>query len=98
MERTLSKICRNRTHINVILLFYNDTGYFDNVTGLAKSFNKSHVTMRKVISDLIEVGILSEIHIGKSKVIKLNENSPYTKALFEFIDSLQEIKKDEEKT
>ena len=95
MERTLGKIFRNCTHIKVVLRFYNDTGYFDNVTGLAKSFNKSHVTMRKVISDLIEVGILSELDIGKSKVIKLNENSLYTKALFEFIDSLQEIKKDE---
>ena len=94
MERTLSKIFRNSTHIRVILRFYNEPRYFDNVTGLAKSFNKSHVTMRKVISDLIEVGILSEIDIGKSKVIRLNETSPYTKALFEFIDSLQVIKKD----
>jgi hypothetical protein len=95
MERTLSKIFKNTTHINVILRFYNDTGYFDNVTGLANSFNKSHVTMRKVVLDLIEVGILSEIDIGKSKVIRLNENSLYTKALFDFIDSLQEIKKDD---
>jgi hypothetical protein len=91
----LSKIFGNRTHIKIILRFYNDTGYFDNVTGLAKSFNKCHVTMRKVISDLIEVGILSEIDIGKSKVIRLNETSPYTKVLFEFIYSLQEIKKDD---
>ena len=91
----MSKIFRNSTHIKIILRFYNDTGYFDNVTGLAKSFNKSHVTMRKVISDLIEVGILSEIDIGKSKVIRLNETSPYTKVLFEFIYSLQEIKKDD---
>ena len=91
----MSRIFRNCTHIKVILRFYTDTGYFDNVTGLAKSFNKSHVTMRKVISDLIEVGILSEIDIGKSRVIKLNENSPYTKALFQFIYSLQELKKDD---
>jgi NifB/MoaA-like Fe-S oxidoreductase len=95
MERTLSKIFRNSTHIKVILRFYNEPRYFDNVTGLAKSFNKSHVTMRKVISDLIEVGILSELDIGKSKVIRLSEDSLYTKALFEFIDSLHVIKKDD---
>jgi len=94
VDRTLSKIFGNRTHIKIILRFYNDTGYFDNITGLAKSFNMCHVTMRKVVTELIEVGILSEINIGKSKVIRLNENSPYTKALFEFIYSLQELKKD----
>ena len=89
----MSKIFRNSTHIKIILRFYNEPRYFDNVTGLAKSFNKSHVTMRKAVTELIEVGILSELDIGKSKVIRLNENSPYTKALFEFIYSLQELKK-----
>lgn len=88
----MGKIFGTSTHIKIILRFYNDKGYFNNVTGLANSFNKSHVTMRKVVMDLIEVGILSEIDIGKSKVIRLNENNLYTKALFEFIDSVQSIK------
>ncbi|MBA5942211.1 MAG: hypothetical protein H0M93_02625 [Methanophagales archaeon] len=89
----LEKIFGNNTHIRVILLFYNNNGrYFNNITGLAKRLDKSHVTMRKVVSDLLDVGILTEIEIGKSRVIMINENSPYTEALFNFIHSMQDIK------
>ena len=89
---TLEKIFGNNTHTRVILLFYNNGGYFNNITGLAKMLDKSHVTVRKVVSDLIEAGILSELAIGKSRVIKINENSPYTEALFNFIHSTRDIK------
>lgn len=89
---TLEKIFGNNTHTRVILLFYNNGGYFNNITGLAKMLDKSHVTMRKVVSDLIEAGVLSELAIGKSRVIKINENSPYTEALFNFIHSMRDIK------
>jgi hypothetical protein len=88
---TLEKIFGNNTHTRVILLFYNNGGYFNNITGLAKMLDKSHVTMRKVVSDLIEAGVLSELAIGKSRVIKINENSPYTEALFNFIHSMRDI-------
>jgi len=90
---TLEKIFGKSTHVQVILLFYNNGGYFNNITGLAKMLDKSHVTVRKVVSDLIEAGILSEMTIGKSRVIKINENSPYTRALFDFIHSMRDIKK-----
>lgn len=81
----------NSTHIKVILLFYNNGGYFNNITGLAMILDKSHVTVRKVISDLIDAEILSELSIGKSRVIKINERSPYTEALYAFIDSMRGI-------
>ena len=87
----LGKIFGNNTHVQIILLFYNNGGYFDNITGLASSLDKSHVTVRKVVSDLIEAGILSELNIGKSRVIKINEDSPYTDALFKFINSMRNI-------
>jgi hypothetical protein len=89
---TLEKIFGNNTHIKLILLFYNNGGYFNNITGLAKILDKSHVTVRKVVSDLIEAGILSELDIGKSRVIKINENCAYTKALFTFIQSMRSLK------
>ncbi|MHC1610403.1 MAG: hypothetical protein ACXQTW_02180 [Candidatus Methanospirareceae archaeon] len=87
----VEKIFGNSTHIKVILLFYNNGGYFNNITGLAKVLNKSHVTVRKVVSDLIDAGILTELNIGKSRVIKANEHSPYKDALYSFIDSLRSI-------
>ena len=89
---TLEKMFGNNTHIKVILLFYNNGGYFNNITGLAKMLDKSHVTVRKVVSDLIEAGVLSELDIGKSRVIKINENCPYTEALFNFINSMSSLK------
>lgn len=87
--RMLYKIFGNNTHVKVILLFYNNSGiYFNNITGLAKILDKSHVTVRKVVSDLLEVGILKEVRIGRSRVITINENNPYTEALFNFIHSM----------
>lgn len=87
----MDKVFGNSMHIKVILLFYKNDGYFDNITGLAKMLDVSQVTVRKVISDLLEVGILSDSAIGMSRVIKINEGSPYTKALFNLIDSMRSI-------
>jgi len=89
--QTVEKMFGNSTHTKVILLFYNNGGYFNNITGLAKKLDKSHVTVRKVISDLIDAGILSELSIGKSRVIKINEHGPYKDALYAFIDSMRSI-------
>ena len=89
--KNIGEIFGNSTHTKIIQLYYNNGGYFNNITGLAKVLDKSHVTVRKVVSDLIEAGILSELNIGKSRVIKINENSPYTEALFKFIHSLCSI-------
>ena len=83
---------KNNKHLKVILLFYNNNGYFNNISGLANTLDMSHVTVRKVISDLVDAGILRKIDIGRSMVIKVNERSPYAKALFDFIDSVQTTK------
>lgn len=89
--QTVEKMFGNSTHIKVILLFYNNGGYFNNITGLAKMLDKSHVTVRKVISDLMDAEILTELNIGKSRVIKINDQSPYREALYTFIDSMRSI-------
>ena len=82
---------KNSTYLKVILLFYNNNSYFNNITGLANTLDVSHITARKVISDLIDAEILKKIDIGHSKVIKANEGSPYAKALFDFLDSVRGI-------
>ena len=83
---------KNSTYLKVILQFYNNNGYFNNISGLANTLDVSHVTVRKVISDLVDAGVLREIDIGRSMVIKVNEGSPYAKALFDFLDSMWSIK------
>ena len=89
--KVIKRIFGSPTHVNTILLFYNGGVHFDNITGLTKALGKSHVTVRKVVSDLLKVGILKEVPIGRSRVIKINEDSPYTKALFEFLDKIKAI-------
>ncbi len=88
----LEKIFGNSTHLEVVLLFYNNPGYFTNITKLATSLDKSHVTVRKAVSDLVSAGILTELDIGKSRVIRINEKSPYTETLFNFINTVQSVK------
>ncbi|RLG34306.1 hypothetical protein DRN98_02705 [Methanosarcinales archaeon] len=50
--------------------------------------------MRKVVADLLKANILKETDIGTSRVIRLNEDNPYTKALIEFLDTINNIEND----
>ena len=88
----LEKIFGNSTHLEIILLFYNNPGYLTNITKLANTLDKSHVTARKAISDLVAAGILTKLDIGKSRVIRLNVHSPYTETLFDFINTVRSVK------
>lgn len=81
----------NKTHIKVILLFYTNSDYYNNITGLAKTLDKSYTTVKKVIADFIEAGLLSETRVGTSRMIKVKDTGPYTKALFGFVDSIHSI-------
>lgn len=90
----LEKIFGNSTHLKIILLFYNNPRYFTNITKLARTLDKSHVIVRKAISDLVSAGILTEMDIGKSHVISLNKDNHCTKALFDFINTVSSIKEE----
>lgn len=87
----VEKVFGNSIHVKMMLLFYNNDGYLNNITGLAKMLDVSQVTVRKVVSDLLDAGIVSELTIGMSRVVKINEHSPYTEALFNFIDTIRSI-------
>ncbi|MCW3135878.1 MAG: hypothetical protein N2V77_02940 [Canidatus Methanoxibalbensis ujae] len=94
---TLKKIFGNTTHLKLLLLFYNNDGYFDNITGLTKQLGKSHVTVRKVVSDLVSAGILKELDIGKSRVVMINTENPCTKAVFQFLNEIKKIEEEKRK-
>ena len=53
---------------------------------------EEYPTDRVLISDLVTAGVLTELDIGKSHVIKINEKSLYTETLFHFINSVQSVK------
>ena len=94
---TLRQIFGNSTHLKLLLLFYNDNTYFDNITGLTKKLGKSHVTVRKVVNDLVRAGVLKELDIGKSRVVMLNTDSPCTKAVFQFLSEIEKIEEEKQK-
>ncbi|MHC1582503.1 MAG: hypothetical protein ACXQT5_05895 [Candidatus Syntropharchaeia archaeon] len=89
----LELIFGKSVHLQIILLYYEDRNFFDNITGLTERVGKSHVTVRKVVSDLIKAHILKETDIGKSRVIRLDEDGPYTKTVLQFIDDIKNIEK-----
>jgi len=88
----LEKIFGNSIHLELILLFYDNPGCFTNITKLANTLGKSHFTIRNAVSDLVAADILIEMKIGRSRVIRINENSPYTTTLFNFISTMRSLK------
>ena len=76
-------------HLQTLLFFYENREFIGNLTGLSERLGWSHVTVRRVVRDLLSLGVLEVLNIGRSKVVRLNKNSPYTQALFEFIDKVR---------
>jgi hypothetical protein len=90
----LEEIFGDSVHLQTVLLYYNNgDGFFDNITGLSKKLGKSHVTVRKVVGDLLDAHILKEMMFGKSRIIRLDENGLYTKPLLNFLDEVESVQK-----
>ena len=92
--KVLRSILGKSVHLQIILLYYDDRSFFTNITGLTAKTGKSHVTVRKVVADLLQANILQETDIGTSRVIRLNEDEPYTSALIDFLDTVNNIEND----
>ena len=90
----IEQIFGSAIHVKTLLLFYNNDGFFDDITGLTRVLGKSRVTIRKVITDLLEAGILEELPLKGSKIIRMNKNCPYTNVLFDFLDNIKAIEEE----
>ena len=94
LEERARRIFGKSTHLKLLLLFYNDPTYFENIEGLAKKLGKSHVTTRKVVNDLCKVGILKDFYKVRKggvrdRIVMLNKSNPYTKALFNLLKGME---------
>jgi len=94
LEERARRIFGKSTHLKLLLLFYNDPTYFENIEGLAKKLGKSHVTTRKVVNDLCKVGILKDsykVRKGgvRDRIVMLNKSNPYTKAVFNLLKGME---------
>ncbi|MDF2955364.1 hypothetical protein [Candidatus Alkanophaga liquidiphilum] len=91
----LDKLVGNSTHFKIMKLYYENMDLSENISEISRIINRSHITVKKAINDLESIGVLREKRIGRSRVVTINEESPYTKAVFEFFKNVKEI---EEKT
>ena len=94
LEEKARRIFGKSTHLKLLLLFYDDPTYFDNMEGLAKQLGKSHVTTRKVVNDLCKVGILKDFYKVRKggvrdRIVMLNKSNPYTKAVFRLLKRME---------
>ena len=81
----------NNLHLRVILEFYNNRGYIDNMRGLSTRLGVAHVTLKKVVNDLIELGFLEVLFTGKSKIVRLDERNRITQEVINFIKSVESL-------
>jgi len=90
----LKKIFGNSVHLQILLLYHGNRGLFDNITGLAQRLKKSHVTVRGAVADLLKTRILKETSVGKSRVISIDSEGPYTGMVMGFLDDIKTKKRD----
>ena len=79
--------------INILLLFFNNPGYYNNIMGLKELLHTSHLTMRGHTKDLIKAGILKELYTGRNgKILMINEESLYVPPVRDLLEKIEEPK------
>lgn len=76
--------------LGVLYLYYEEKDYITNISGITQRIGTAFSTARKAIKALIDAGVLTELNIGKSRAIRLNEGSKVAKLIFELFDELKE--------
>ena len=86
MER-VEQIFRHKAHLKILLLYHKNNELITNISGLAKKVGMSHVTARCAINDLVDAGVLDELYIGKSYIIRVAK-TVQAQLIFEFIEKI----------
>ena len=76
--------------LGVVYLYYEKKDFITNLSGITQRTGASFPTTRKAVNALTDAGILTELNIGRSRVIRLNEGSKVAKLIFELFDELKE--------
>ena len=85
------KMLGKSQHVKLLLFIYRNSDFFGSMTKLAKDLGISHPTLRKIVKDLTDIGILKKIDIGKAIIVRANKSCPYTKILFDFISNVESV-------
>ena len=84
----LFKIFGASIHTQVILFFYRNRDFFGTLSDIARALDLCHASVKRVVDDLAEVGILVKSKIGPSIVVRFNFKNPLTKPLLEFLEKI----------
>lgn len=85
--------CVLNPHVAVLIYFYRQPTTITNIGELSRVCNRAHPTMRRVVTDLVEAGILQE---GVFSTVALKQ-SELTTAVLVFFRKVEEIIKDLQK-
>jgi len=87
-NEVLFKIFGVDIHTHVILFLYQNRDFFGTLSDIARALDLCHASVKRVVDDLAEVGILVKSKIGPSIVVRFNLESPLTKPLLEFLEKI----------
>ncbi len=88
-SQKLETIFASKAHVRVIEFFLLNSGEIINLSSIARLTKLSTSTVHRVVSKLVDLGILKEIRIGTQvRAFYLNSGSKIVKALKEFYDQI----------
>jgi len=85
------KMLGKSQHVKLLLFIYRNSDFLGSMTKLAEALGLSHPTLRKIVKELVDIGVLKKIDIGKAIIVRANKSYPYTKILFDFISSIESV-------
>jgi len=89
LEEKVKRILGDSPQLKILLAFYKEPASFTGMEGLMGMLQKDKETVRKIVDDLCDAGILIE-------VFTLNRDHPYTKAVFKLFKEVEEGEEKEE--
>lgn len=89
---SLSRIFSSKTQTKFLQYLLDHRGRLFNQAGLSRLLSISPSTIARIITPLIEEGVISYEQIsGQMKIIALNEESLKTKAIIEFYERIKNL-------
>ena len=82
LEEKVKRILGDTPQLKILLAFYKEPASFTGMEGLMGMLQKDKETVRKIVDDLCDAGILIE-------VFTLNRDHPYTKAVFKLFKEIE---------
>ena len=81
------KMLGKSQHVKLLLFLHQNSDFLGSMQKLAEVLGITHPTLRKIVNDLADIGVVKKIDIGKAIIVRANKTCPYTKIIFDFIEN-----------